>query len=1031
MLVPDPRLKEFIEPVPIADLDANLETILEILSSSASDRVVVVDPQHRPLGSIALKRLVIDLGAQMEEKSAKAKSPRCKKSGLTEALDRSPTQLSLNEILQRSQSKIVAPLTTVSAELKLSEFWHHLPEKLESPTAQTYALVDVEGNFLGLLDAWRLLRYLAASKSTDWQTDRSDGISNPAKPDSSFNDLKTLQPLLEQLPLPLLLQTGKNKALFPNLTWRQEIGELPEADWLKSEATNIEFSSGDRLWQLVKIPLDSSVFQRLRKGRDGEMGRWGDGERGRNRSRKSELAWLVLANDITEQQQVAKELAAKNADLTQLNRLKDEFLACVSHELKTPLTTAIGLSKLLKDRSVGELNERQARYAGLIYESGRQLVRVIDEILDLTSMETGQMALNWLPVNIIAVCDRAWEQVRQLEPIPDLSAEIPFALEIEPGLETLVADELRLRQMLIHLLSNAFKFTLSTGGAIGLKVCRWEGWIAFTVWDTGIGIPTEKQHLIFQKFQQLESPLTRQFKGIGLGLALTQRLARLHGGDISFISQEGKGSQFTLLLPPHPPFELRSAKSDEDAELKSDRPLEEETSRPSNRSPSLFPAPKSSSRLVLVVEAAPQYIEDLTAKLTNSGYWAVIARSGTEAIEKARRLQPCAILLDPLLPLLSGWDVLTILKSDAQTHHIPVIVTATLAEKETASKNQADDFLTIPVEEKALQRSLNRWQQQKPSPGNSMTILHLTSPQSLGIDRLWLGIGNASNRPSQNFATSSEVSYRAIEADDLEQADLLARVWHPDAVLIDRMNLDDPLSYLQELSYYSTLARLPILTLDRKIAEVADRVSQLRVFSWSALQSSQYPAPVLQMMQLAAGAWQKPSILVVDLAHLLDDVAGIEESGTLSSEVSKHHLPEWLQATMQYLQTAGFRSFISTSGAEVISQIQQQHVDLLLIYLEEIPPASRQWQSLAALSQLPMKPPVLVLDRRGHIGDLAKSPRRVGGSLCGSTYRPMAAELESLLQAIADRIIPVNSQSMAQLLEAIDRMLSHLCYSRC
>jgi signal transduction histidine kinase len=115
----------------------------------------------------------------------------------------------------------------------------------------------------------------------------------------------------------------------------------------------------------------------------------------------------------------------------------------------------------------------------------------------------------------------------------------------------IVADELRLRQMLMHLLSNALKFT-DAGGEIGLTVNRWDGWIAFTVWDTGIGIPPEKQHLIFQKFQQLEQPLTRRFEGTGLGLVLTQGLARLHGGDVSFISKPDEGSQFTLLLPPCP-----------------------------------------------------------------------------------------------------------------------------------------------------------------------------------------------------------------------------------------------------------------------------------------------------------------------------------------------------------------------------------------------------------------------------------------------------------------------------------------------
>jgi signal transduction histidine kinase/DNA-binding response OmpR family regulator len=1002
MLVSDPRLKEFIEPVPIANLDTDLETLLEILSAAASDRLVVIDRQHHPLGLLNLRRLVLDLGSAIEEKSAQATSNLGKERSLTQVLAHLQTKLPHNEIGQHLPAAIVVPLTTVSAELSLSEFCHHLPATKESIAEPAYAVVDGEGKFLGLVDAWRLLKSLANHQAANLQPQPSEMASSDPNRELVSTTLKSLKPLLEQLPLPLILQTSKSKVLFANLTWRQEIGKLPDPDWFKSETPTSEFLASDRLWQLVKIPLENTVFRQLKQRRR-------EGERGRR-----EIAWLVLANDITEQQQVAKELAAKNADLTQLNRLKDEFLACVSHELKTPLTTAIGLSKLLKDGSVGELNERQARYASLIYDSGRQLVRVIDEILDLTSMETGQMALNWQPVKIAAVCDRAWMQVQQLQSIPEKfsnasSLEIQFTLQIEPGLETMVADELRLRQMLIHLLSNALKFT-SPGGAMGLKVSRWEGWIAFTVWDTGIGIPAEKQHLIFQKFQQLENPLTRQFKGIGLGLALTQRLARLHGGDISFISQEGKGSQFTLLLPPNPPLALRSANLDEELELQTDRLAERETHPRSSLLSSRLPTPKSSSRLVLVVEAVPQYVEDLTAKLTANGYWAAIARSGTEAIEKARRLQPGAIILNPLLPLLSGWDVLTVLKSDRQTHQIPVIVTATLADKETATKNQADDFLVVPVEEKALQRSLNHWQQQPLTRGNSMTILHLTSSQTLGSKRLWWENNDRQNGKSKvkqpNPIASSAVSYRALEADDLEQADLLARVWHPDALLIDRMNLDDPLSYLQQLSHYPTLAALPIITLDLQMAEVADRVSELAVFSWLTPPSHRYPAPVLQMMQLAAGAWQQPRILVVDLATLAD----------AAERAIDPNPAEWLQAMMQYLQTAGFQSFLSASGTEIIGQIQQQSIDLLLIYLDQLPPAPQHWQSLASLSQQAHKPPVLVLDRRGHTGNSSQ------------TTLP---QLESVLQAIATEIIQVNSQSMAELLEAIDRLLSHLRYSRC
>ncbi|MFN7660720.1 MAG: sensor histidine kinase, partial [Dolichospermum sp.] len=256
--------------------------------------------------------------------------------------------------------------------------------------------------------------------------------------------------------------------------------------------------------------------------------------------------WLILATDVTEQQQLCKELATKNADLIQLNRLKDEFLACISHELKTPLTAVLGLSRLLVDQQLGQLNERQARYAGLIHQSGRHLMSVVNDILDLTRMETGQMQLTFTPVQIQVVCERALSDVKniyqqnnktqQLSPAENHnSSHRQFSLAIEPGLEQMVADELRLRQMLAHLLSNAFKFT-EVSGEIGLRVSRWEGWIAFTVWDTGIGIPEQQQHLIFQKFQQLENPLTRQFEGTGLGLVLTRALARLHGGDVIFLS---------------------------------------------------------------------------------------------------------------------------------------------------------------------------------------------------------------------------------------------------------------------------------------------------------------------------------------------------------------------------------------------------------------------------------------------------------------------------------------------------------------
>jgi CheY-like chemotaxis protein len=640
-------------------------------------------------------------------------------------------------------------------------------------------------------------------------------------------------------------------------------------------------------------------------------------------------------------------------------------------------------------------------------------------------METGQLELTLDAVNIQTLCDRAYTQAQQLQPSKDTSPEeatsqTPFTLEIEPSLEMLVADDLRLRQMLVHLLSNALKFT-EAGGAIGLKVTRWEGWIAFTVWDTGIGIPPQKQHLIFQKFQQLENPLTRRFEGTGLGLVLTQRLARLHGGDISFISKVGEGSQFTLLLPPCPPLEARGNEQ------------------------FISSSPNS---LVLIVEATPHYIEALTDQLTSLGYRVVIARSGTEAIEKARRLQPCAVLLNPLLPLLSGWDVLTLLKSDHQTRHIPVLVMATWAEKEQAYQNQADGFLSLPIEGTALQESLNQLTPPKSSASSSLMILRLTPFSSSHPEKMaapCLKLEDTSNQEEISFLSPNyELNYRVLEADDLEQAELLARVWHPHVVLLESCDLEDPLTYLRQLTQHTHLASLPLVTLDHQTTAAANQITELSVFPCLETTQSHKTAALLQAIQVAAGLCWKPNILVVDITQLSDlsvpvyarstslegrNLASsepyptftygqgnmtIEEENSDEVQASRsakfyttHSQIEWLQALIQYLQAAGFTSLLSSSWTEVYRHLQHQNVDLLVIYIGEIYAEQQLVQGLTFLAQQSEKPPILVLDHR----------------LEPSLNDEAVDDGERILKTIASQIVRGSSQSMAELLNVINQML--------
>ncbi len=806
----------------------------------------------------------------------------------------------------------------------------------------------------------------------------------------------------------------------------------------------VEVQNGqERVWQFAKIPLDSPELKVLSS--DSEVIFKSEDSRV-----NTENLWLVLVTDVTEQQQLCKELAAKNADLMQLNRLKDEFLACISHELKTPLTAVLGLSRLLVDQQLGKLNERQARYAGLIHQSGRHLMSVVNDILDLTRMETGQMELMLAPLKIRAVCERALLEVKALHNQTSKTghvsthesepgAEHQFNLVIEPGLEQMVADELRLRQMLVHLLSNAFKFT-EISGEIGLRVSHWEGWIAFTIWDTGIGIPEHQQHLIFQKFQQLENPLTRQFEGTGLGLVLTRALARLHGGDVSFLSREGKGSQFTLLLPPSPPkicFAESEAGNSDSWELSNlsqelpQSPHQKLTSTAQHH-------PISSQRLVLVVESVARYIEDLTEHLKSLGYRVVIARSGTEAVEKARRLQPKAIFLNPLLPLLSGWDVLTLLKSDSAIRHIPIIVTATGAEKEQAYSNRADGFLTLPIEHQVLAPLLEKLcttpfvQKLEPEKNHitltkkPLRILRLVNPELTSV-----------------HPHSSLREHRVIEVDDLDQAELLARVWQFDVVLLD-VESSTAQNYLQQLTQHPRLAAIPLVTCDVATTLAASQIPGLSVFPYLTPPNqenqtrSEKTDPLLSVLQIASGFCCPASILVVDLTMLWDlpQIKRKPGKGSRSERNSSfpdamHQLnqettttergSEWFQALIQYLQTAGFKAAMARCWTEVLQQIRHQSIDLLLIYLDESANQKEVRKAIKGLRDLPLDlPPILVLDQRlnqHHQQSLPQSSQNGNESI-----ESIVNTLVDLTGGIATQILP-RDLSMEDLLSHINQAL--------
>lgn len=868
----DPSLEQFTKFIPHCQSPNNLETIRQFCEEYDSNFLVIVNEAQHPLGII---------------------------SALTAWR---------YELDQPYSDRLLSPVTLISQSSTLTTV---LPYLEKNNGEEKILVIDQEGKLQGELDTETILQVLLREKQ------------QPNTPRQYQNGKVTaLLDFLEKLPLPLMLQTKQGKLIHQNSYWREKICSYQENCCLISAEAAL---STEKQWCNIisdspvteysqthgcpLFPVSGSTDDQLKAKTSGV---WKFITLNLPESELGSLC-LVVATDISEQRQLCKELAAKNADLVQLNRLKDEFLACITHELKSPLTAIVGLSNLLNQNSIGELNERQQRYVDQVYQSGRQLMNLVNDLLDLARLETGQLQLHPEVVKLKTLCDRAYEEAQQQTP----SSQANFKLDLDPELDTIVADELRLRQMLVHLLSNARKFTAEKG-EIGLEVNQWDGWIAFKVWDTGIGIPEDSQHLIFQKFQQLEDPMTRQFSGTGLGLVLTQRLAHAHGGDVSFISESGKGSQFTLLLPPTPPQKSLSPFAGSDQGV---------------------------NKLVLVVEAVPQYLNNVTHQLRELGYRVAIARSGTEALAKARTFQPCTILLNPVLPLLSGWDVLTLLKSHPSSCQIPIIITATRAEKEPAMSNGADAFLTLPIETDPLKEALLACAAPRSLYRQYLTVLRLHYTDSNPPPKRD-SITEVLNVPPQ---TPKNINYRILEADDPEQAELLQRIWHSDVLLLTGNNI--PQSFITEISQQDSILHLPVVCLDPETAQLAHQVGNLSVYPCLELNRTYSPQILWSVLQFAAGINPAngnpiPHIVVVDGQKL----------NTPNSKES-----EWLKAFIQYLNTAGYRSFLSTSWTEIYHQIQEQVTDVIFLNLEGIEPSSEMISGLKQLSQMNHQLPIVAL----------------------------------------------------------------------
>ena len=392
----------------------------------------------------------------------------------------------------------------------------------------------------------------------------------------------------------------------------------------------------------------------------------------------------IILRDITQQEQIKAELASKNLELSRANKLKSEFLANMSHELRTPMTSILGFSSLLEQQIYGELNERQHLYVTQIHQSGEHLLALINEVLDLSKVEAGQMDLHLQPISVENLCQDVLAMVTSQAEMKELTVHHT----VSPDLPGLIADEMRVRQMLLNLLSNAIKFTKKKT-AIGLDIQQKGESLLITVWDEGIGIPKEQQALLFQPFQQLDSTLARQYEGTGLGLALTQRLARLHGGDITVKSEVGQGARFTIQLPLNCQTEAKP-----DIHLAASNTPNTHTNGQLPSLPDVAPTGQ-----VLLVEDNPINAMLLEHMLNYWGYETIHLPDGQAALDWLASHRPIMVLMDVHLPGMDGLEVTRKIRQNPEWEGIPVVATTALArtrDRDRCFEAGMQDYISKP-----------------------------------------------------------------------------------------------------------------------------------------------------------------------------------------------------------------------------------------------------------------------------------------------------------------------------------------------
>jgi len=665
-------------------------------------------------------------------------------------------------------------------------------------------------------------------------------------------------------------------------------------------------------------------------------------------------------------EQARRALEDKASELALTSKYKSEFLANMSHELRTPLNSILILGQQLGDNPDGNLSPKQVEFARSIHGAGTDLLNLITDILDLSKIESGTVTVEAEEVFFTTLL----ETIRRTFLHEAENRRLTFDVVVDPTLgASMVTDSKRLQQVLKNLLSNAFKFTEHGGVRLSVAVVQ-GGWnaentllseaasvVGFEVSDTGVGIPSEKQRIIFEAFQQADASTSRRYGGTGLGLAISRELAHLLGGEIQLQSKPGMGSTFTLFLPamyagpmmvpvPAEPASARPA-----ARLPSVRLPERALEKVPDDRETLVPG----DHTLLIVEDDPHYARVLVERAHEQGFKVLVAHRGAEALELARHYRPAAVSLDVFLPDMLGWTVLSQLKQDPATRHIPVQIVTLDEDRQNGLARGAFAFLTKPTTTEGLTSAISRLKGYSTPRRKRLLVVEDNAIEQRSIAEL-LGHDDVE---IQTVGTAAE-ALAALHDQPFDCAVLDLRL--PDM---------SGLQLLESLREQGSLADLPVVVFTGKELSTDEEV-QLQALARSVVVKG-VESPERLLDETSLFLHRVVSELPAEKQRMLDRLHRSDEDLKGKAVLVVDDDVRNIFALSSALERRGMTVLTATTGREALEKLESTP-GVAIVLMDVMMPEMDGYQTMRAIRQKPplRRLPIVALTARAMKGDREK-----------------------------------------------------------